>query len=63
MGHHRDTLVDATATGDGVLLNGLIVTPDGDGGFHLKTPDTTPSGFTEDGPREALGDYDNYAAN
>ncbi|ELK49154.1 hypothetical protein D320_19386, partial [Haloferax sp. BAB-2207] len=63
MGHHRDALVDAAATGDGVSLDGLTVAPDGDGGFRLETPDATLSGLTEDGLREALDDCDDYATN
>ncbi|ELZ98496.1 DR2241 family protein [Haloferax sulfurifontis] len=64
MGHHLDALVDAAATGDGVSLDGLTVVHD-DAGFRLETPDSTLSGLTEDGLREALEDADDadYATN
>ncbi|EMA00203.1 DR2241 family protein [Haloferax denitrificans] len=64
MGHHLDALVDAAATGDGVSLDGLSVVHD-DAGFRLETPDSTLSGLTEDGLREALedADADDYATN
>ncbi|POG54576.1 DR2241 family protein [Haloferax marisrubri] len=62
MGHHLDALVDAAATGDGVSLDGFSVVHD-DAGFRLETPDSTLSGLTEGGLREALADCDDYATN